>query len=157
VGEVRDSDPRFPEFMTYEVRVGTTQGVPCAEVVDQLARFEEQMQSAVGLLDPRVRHRFPPALSGALLSSILVFCANAHGEWIRIRPFANGNGRTARLWVLWVGSRYALPPFVGIKPRPHGYSYASAAAASMRGDHRPMVTVFSDMLADRMRRGAGGP
>jgi hypothetical protein len=30
----------------------------------------------------------------AQLRSVLTLCAYTHGEWIRIYPFANGNGRT---------------------------------------------------------------
>ena len=34
-------------------------------------------------------------------------------EWIRIHPFANGNGRIARLWVNSIAMRYDLRPRVG--------------------------------------------
>lgn len=158
VGEFRDSDLRYPDLTTYEVEVGNppVPGIPCADVNNQLARFELHMQDAVSRLDPAIPGGAPPA-SGPALSSVLVLCASAHGEWIRIHPFANGNGRTARLWVLWVSSRYGLPPFIRIKPRPEGVKYAAAAAASMHGDHSFMVTVLSDLLAARMRQGPGHP
>jgi len=79
-------------------------------------------------------------------TSILRLMAIAHGEWVRIFPFANGNGRTARLWANWVAARYGLPVFVQVKPRPAALLYAGAAMASMRGDHSAMTTVFHDML-----------
>lgn len=156
VGEFRDSDPRYPDLMTYEVYVGTParHGTPCTDVMNQLGRFEQEMQEACALVDGQIPVGAPPT-SGAGLSSVLLLCANAHGEWIRIHPFANGNGRTARLWALWVGSRYGLPPFIRIKPKPEGMKYVAAAAASMDGNHTYTVAVFSDMLADRMRRGPG--
>jgi Fic/DOC family protein len=47
------------------------------------------------------------------LRAVLLLAANLHGEWVRIHPFANGNGRIARLWVIWVAARYGLPPFRG--------------------------------------------
>ena len=72
--------------------------------------------------------------------------AIVHGEWIRIHPFANGNGRIARLWANWIGLRYGLPAFVALRPRPAGTDYASVATASMRGDHDAMVPVFKAML-----------
>jgi hypothetical protein len=68
-----------------------------------------------------------------------------HGEWVRIHPFANGNGRTARLWANWAGLRYSLPPFVTIKPRP-GNPYGMAAMASMNGSHATAVAAFDQML-----------
>lgn len=76
----------------------------------------------------------------------MTLCSYAHGEWVRIHPFANGNGRTARLWANWCALRYNLPPFVRLKPRPQGNLYARAAASSMAGDHRSMVAVFAEML-----------
>lgn len=64
-----------------------------------------------------------------------------HGLWVRIHPFANGNGRTARLWV-WAALRYGLPSFVRTKPRPD----ATAYAAAMQGDYGAMVPVLDQVL-----------
>ena len=85
---------------------------------------------------------------------MLLGAAIAHGEWIRIHPFANGNGRTARLWANWVSVRYALPVFVAPQPRPAGTAYAAAASASRRGDHQPMAAAFLVMLRSLARRSA---
>jgi hypothetical protein len=74
------------------------------------------------------------------------YAGYAHGEWVRIHPFANGNGRTARLWANWCALRYGVPPFVRLKPRPAGDLYPTASALSMQGDHQAMVAVFADML-----------
>ncbi len=87
----------------------------------------------------------PWTLTPSQLHGVLTLCAVLHGEWIRIHPFANGNGRTARLWANWAALRYELPPFVTIKPRP-GQPHAAAAMASMRGDHQMMTAVFDQML-----------
>jgi hypothetical protein len=76
----------------------------------------------------------------------------AHGEWARIHPFANGNGRIARLWANWIAMRYGVPPFVRLRPRPEGTSYADAAAASMRGNFEAVVPVFRDMLEEFLHR-----
>lgn len=65
------------------------------------------------------------------LFAVVELSAGAHGEWIRIHHYANGNGRTARLWANWVAVRYGLPSFVRIKPRPGGLLYAQAAQSSM--------------------------
>jgi fido (protein-threonine AMPylation protein) len=143
-GEIRDSDPKFPELYGYEVRVGQQRGVESKLVPEQLAHFEAAMEKAVAVLDP-----IPPGGSPtdeAQLRSVLTLCAYAHGEWIRIHPFANGNGRTARIWANWCALRYGVPPFVRLKPRPDGNLYATASALSMRGDHEAMVAVFADML-----------
>ncbi len=149
-GEIRDDDPRFPELIGYEVRVGDRPGVPARAVPEELGRFEAAMRVAVGRLDTRIPVGRPPADTGEL-QSVLTLCALAHGEWVRIHPFANGNGRTARLWANWCALRYGLPPFVRLRPRPEGDAYAEAAADSMRGDHRTMMSLFAAQLEERLR------
>lgn len=151
-GEVRDDDPRYPELVDYEVRVGRWSGVPAREVPSELAGFERRMARAVELLDRELPVGEPPG-EARVLGSVLTLCAHAHGEWARIHPFANGNGRTARLWANWCALRYGLPPFVRLRPRPEGARYASAAADSMRGDHRATLSLFADWLERRLRPG----
>jgi fido (protein-threonine AMPylation protein) len=143
-GEIRDSDPHYPELFGYEVGVGVAEGVPSAEVPAELARFEASMQAAVRQLDAVVP--VGSAVGATTLGSVVTLCALAHGEWVRIHPFANGNGRTARLWADWCAVRYGLPPFVRLKPRPAGNAYSLAASRSMLGDHEPTIRVFLDML-----------
>lgn len=149
-GEIRDSDPDFPELYGYEVGVGPHLGVPSRLVPEQLAEFEETLREAVGVLDTVLPAGNRP--SDAQARSIVSLCANAHGEWIRIHPFANGNGRTARLWVNWCALRYGLPPFLRLQPRPAESLYAVAAMRSMEGYHRAMV-VFLESELDRHLRG----
>ena len=151
-GEVRNSDARFPELYGYEVRVGRQRGVDSSVVPQQLADFEAAMKRAAAVLD-LVIPRGGSLVDAAQLRSVLTLCAYAHGEWVRIHPFANGNGGTARLWANWCALRYGILPFVRLKPRPQGNLYATASALSMRGDHEPMVAVFADMLVDRYLEG----
>jgi fido (protein-threonine AMPylation protein) len=144
-GEIRDSDPRFPELDRYEVVVGGLAGAPSATVPQELAHFEDTARRAVAILDSTTPAGREPAEHRQLLS-VLTLCASLHGEWVRIHPFANGNGRTARLWANWAALRYGLPPFVTIKPRPAGIAYALASYASMQHDHQVMTGVFLQML-----------
>lgn len=153
-GEIRDSDSRFPELYGYEVSIGALPGLASRLVPAALSRFEAAMQEAVAALDPAIVVGTRPA-GVAQLRSVLTFCANAHGEWVRIHPFANGNGRTARIWANWCVLRYGLPPFVRLKPRPEGALYATASALSMRGDHQPMVAVFAGMLDRHLAKARG--
>lgn len=148
-GEIRDSDPGFPELVGYEVRVGGLPGTPSQDVPAELAQLEIRIRAACAILDAAIPvGDLPP--DDATLHGVLTTCGNVHGEWIRIHPFANGNGRTARLWTLWIGLRYRLPPFIVVKPRPAGQLSADAAAASMRGDHRLCIRVFEQMLRARL-------
>jgi fido (protein-threonine AMPylation protein) len=144
-GEVRDSDPAYPELIDYEVAVGTAVGVPATDVPDALIRYEAAMQAVVARMDGVIAAGSRPT-STADLYAVLEVAALAHGEWVRIHPFANGNGRVARLWVNWVAVRYGLPFFLSLRPRPAALIYAAAAAASMRGDHQPMVVALLTLL-----------
>lgn len=148
-GEFRDSDNRFPELFGYEVRVGKAPGVPSSQVPAELAGFESAVQSAVTSLDAVIPVGAQPT-DESQLRSTLTLCALTHGEWVRIHPFANGNGRTARLWANWCALRYGVRAFVRLKPRPEGLEYAKAAALSMYGEHRAMVNVFKDLLEKRL-------
>jgi fido (protein-threonine AMPylation protein) len=154
-GGVRDSDPDFPELDGYEVAVSGMRGVPAAQVPGELASFERGAKAAVAGLDEEIAVGEKPARS-AQLHGVITLCAATHSEWVRIHPFANGNGRTARLWANWAAVRYGLPPFVTIKPRPPFPAYRVAAVAGMRGDLQAAVTAFTHMLnvhlAGRMAR-----
>jgi fido (protein-threonine AMPylation protein) len=155
-GEIRDSDPELPELDGYEVEVGGFAGVPSATVPRELTRFEETTRRATAVLDATIPAGSAPADDNRLLS-VLTLSASLHGEWVRIHPFANGNGRTARLWANWAALRYGLPPFVRIKPRPAGIAYALAAYASMQHDHQVMTGVLLEMLQEHIRDGETGP
>jgi fido (protein-threonine AMPylation protein) len=147
-GEPRDSDPDCPELQGYEVMIGRFQGTPSEQVPRALASFETGARNAVSALDQAIPVGQQPA-SGEELHGVLSLCAVLHGEWVQIHPFANGNGRTARLWANWAAARYGLPSFVAIKPRPKD-PYGLAAAASMRGNHTATIAAFHQMLRERL-------
>ncbi len=154
-GEFRDADPRFPELIGYEAIVGSSTGVTSSLVPDELNRFEAALTAAIGNLDTAIP--IGASLGNQELMAVLRLMALTHGEWVRIHPFANGNGRTARVWANWIAIRYELEAFVGLKPRPAHLLYAGAAAASMRGDHAPMLVAFHSMLRDYLAANASGP
>lgn len=144
-GEFRDADPRFPQLTGYDVIVGGHAGVGSSDVPTQLAAFERAMRSVAVSLDAAIPAGNPPA-SGPELTAVIRFAASAHGEWVRIHPFANGSGRTARCWANFVALRYGMPAFVTIKPRPADLLYAQAAQGSMRGEHTTTEVLFRGML-----------
>ncbi len=152
-GGLRGADPDLPELFGYEVAVGSIPGVPSRYVSRELEGFARFMRQAAGRLDPLIAVGERPTEPGAI-HSVVTLCAISHGDWVRIHPFANGNGKTARLWANWCALRYGLPPFVRLRPRPAGGAYALAAADSMRGDHRAMTIVFLDLLTHRLLAGA---
>ncbi len=145
-GEVRDSDPNFPELIGYDVTVGGLPGVAHTDVPAALVTFEAAVQSLCGTFDPIIPPSITPSTPAAL-AGVIRFAAFAHGEWVRIHPFANGNGRTARCWANFIALRYGLPAFVMIKPRPVDLLYGQAARASMLRNHGPTEALFAALLA----------
>ena len=132
----------------YNVKVGDLPGVRAAEVSAELAEFDRRLRLAIAELDRLIKP--DQDLTADDLAAILTLTAWAHAEWVRIHPFANGNGRTARLWVNSIAMRYGLPPFLRLRPRPGG-GYGRAAAAAMRGDRVPTVALFRRMYIDSLR------
>ena len=133
----------------FEVLIGRHFGVRAGSVRTALKQFERELQRRVTRLDQAI---VPKAvLTGAQLGAIIELCAWVHAEWIRIHPFANGNGRTARIWTNFIAIRYGLPPFVRLRPRPnHGYEEAGAKA--MRGDWQPTARSFKTMLKELLSK-----
>lgn len=126
------------------VRVGANYGVDPADVGEALEQFEAKLQMLVAELDAVSSGQ---ALNPDQLAAIIDLCAWAHSEWVRIHPFANGNGRTARLWANFVAMRYGLPPFIRLRPRPNA-SYGQAGVKAMQGDWKPTSAVFHRLLED---------
>ena len=145
-------EPRFvgafrgePGLESVQVRVGTNYGADSANVATELTSFEAKLQALVAELDALLPVGQEP--DADQLAAIVDLCAWAHAEWVRIHPFANGNGRTARLWANSLAMRYGLPPFIRLRPRPNaGYGYAGAEA--MQGDWKPTALVFRRLLDD---------
>lgn len=76
------------------VGIGRHSGVPAGEVADALAKFQTTLRQAVGILDRLLPPGSEPDADG--IAAVLDLCAWAHAEWVRIHPFMNSNGRTAR-------------------------------------------------------------
>ena len=88
------------------------------------------------------------------VAAVTDLCAWAHSEWVRIHPFANGNGRTARMWANLLLMRYGLPPVVRLRPRADGEEYSTAGARAMYGDWKLTAIIFRKMLLDLPPAGA---
>ncbi|MEM9081270.1 MAG: Fic family protein [Verrucomicrobiota bacterium] len=126
------------------VRVGGRPGVESSLVTKALEKFEAVLEGLLGFLDEEIE--VGAELTPAQIEAVIETCARVHAEWVRIHPFANGNGRTARLWANAIALRYGLPPFVRLRPRPQDGGYAEAAQAAMGGNAQPTVDCFREQL-----------
>jgi len=141
-----------------QVRIGPYYGTPPGEVAGELQQFQEQLQQAISYLDERIPQgeSCPLDFRGAVVE----LCGWVHAEWVRIHPFGNGNGRTARLWVDAIALRYGLPAFLPVRPRP-GDAYEQASGYAMQGEWEPTAELFAqyleDFLADQLFGEEGPP
>ncbi len=162
VGHFR-GDPAVPELIDYEVGLGARLKDGNLEKMGVWARLVSSEMGAVlaGLnavfveLDARLPVGKSPTAPDDILA-VISFTALAHGECLRVHPFANGNGRIARLLVALICLRYGLPMFLHIKPRPESDDYIRASRDSMgrppdfMGNHTTTTAVFAHMLADAL-------
>jgi fido (protein-threonine AMPylation protein) len=162
VGHFR-GDPAVKELVGYEVGVGRLQpdglpekvGVYSKDLAVQIPTLIAQIQAGIRQLDSALEPGLRPVTSEAV-EAVVLLAARVHGEWVRLHPFANGNGRTARVWANFVALRYSLPAFVSVKPRPADAAYRRAGQASMGrppyfiGDNGPVTALFARMLAESL-------
>jgi hypothetical protein len=132
-----------PGLETIQVRVGVHYGVDAADVPEELGGFERKLHALLRELDLMLPAGQEP--DADQLAAVVDLCAWVHAEWVRIHPFANGNGRTARLWTNFIAMRYGLPPFIRLRPRPN-FGYGEAGTKAMQGDWKPTAVVFRRLL-----------
>jgi Fic/DOC family len=162
VGHLR-GDPVVKELIDYEVGLGARledgnlekMGVWARQVADEIDAVLAGLGAVFAELDARLPVGKSPTTPEEVLA-VISFAALAHGECLRAHPFANGNGRIARLLVAFICLRYGLPMFLHIKPRPESDDYIRASRGSMgrppdfAGNHTTTTAVFARMLAEEL-------
>jgi fido (protein-threonine AMPylation protein) len=160
VGHFR-GDPVVKELIDYEVGLGARlqdgnlekMGVWARQVGEEMEGVLAGLQAVFTELDERLPVGKPATAPEEVLA-LISFTALAHGECLRVHPFANGNGRMARLLVAFICLRYELPMFLHIKPRPENEDYIRASRDSMGrppdfvGNHTTTTAVFAHMLVE---------
>lgn len=146
LGKFRDVEKTSRCLNGYDVRVDDAVAVPHESVLEEVDTFFEAFRSNVKALDQIWRLR-GGAYAVEDIDQVVGLAAWAHGEWVRIHPFANGNGRTARLWANYVFCRYDFGPVVILRPRP-GQPYGVFSRISMKSaNHEPIRGLFCVLLA----------
>ena len=125
------------------VYIGPRQGTVAHLVVAEVSEFTRRLQNGFNGLD--AIFSVGSELDRDGLQAVIELAAWTHCEWVRIHPFCNGNGRTARMLANAVLMRYALPPILRLRPRPLA-PYGSAGAACMDRDTQPMETLILALL-----------
>ena len=138
-------DSGHSELLDAENQVNRVRGVRSYLVYGEVEELLKRMHDDIALLAA------DDAASVERDMEVIRIAAYAHGEWIRIHPFVNGNGRTARLLVLWVLARFGVPPLLPIRPRP-ARPYEATSNASMAGEHEPFELHLRDLYAAQSRQ-----
>ena len=124
------------------MEVGGRPGAVSEQVASELAAFDRTVADRLEELDQAIRRaHLDDDLTANTIHAVLILCTWVHGEWIRIQPFPNGNGRTARILVNVVALRYGLPAVLRMRPRP-GAAYAWVARQAMEGDWAAGLPLF---------------
>ena len=123
------------------IRVTSTVGdydgvidVPVPEIRSRLDELERLVSAGVSLL------------KGAGIIEQAFFLAYVHASLIRIHPFADGNGRTARFFVQYAMRSWHMPPLPLPKVR-NDPLWKSALTRAISGDYMSL----RDNVASRMR------
>ncbi len=95
------------------------------------------------------RYAAGPAATG----SPLLWVAEAHERFERLRPFAAGNGRVGRLVANLLLRRLGLPPFI-VAP-PQGRHYVAALSRADAGDPWPLATMLARSVLAALQRLTG--
>jgi prophage maintenance system killer protein len=149
--------PGYPA-LAKDVEVAGILGTLYADVDAEALEFESRVQAVVAALD--AMYPTPEALDDDGREAVIELAAYAHGEWVRIHPFINGNGRTARIWANLTLQRYGMPPVLAMRPRPAGRGYADAASACMNRDLAPLAAYIRkayDALVGAVKPGKAPP
>lgn len=150
---------RHPSWCHGEVVVDGYLGTPTARLETEVAHLEADLVPRFADLDRLIPAGAAPAGTGEV-ERVLRLAADLHGEWVRIHPFANGNGRMSRLWCNWTLIRYGIRPLVRPTPRPqwgivlgqpgHPDRYEWAAQMSMTvGNHAMMYAELKSRYKSR--------
>lgn len=127
------------------VFIGSHEGTKAELVAGEVDALIARVQSVVGRLDELLPHGEELDRDG--LQAVIELAAWAHSEWVRIHPFGNGNGRTARILTNAILMRYGLPPALRLRPRPPS-PYGYAGAEGMQGNAKPMESLLRRLLKD---------
>ena len=134
-----------PGLEEVPVWIGPYAGTAPEEVAAAVQDFDLKLQEYIKELDEVWAPGVEP--TDAMVARLLAVSAIVHAEWVRIHPFPNGNGRTARLLVNYLWLRYAGFSLLRVRPRP-GYPYGEIARASMEGDWLPTAEYFAEVFAE---------
>lgn len=124
-GMLRGSNPH----VAFEITIGdAAMGTTFSRVPEEMdvccAQLRATLQSADSVITG--------AVTNNQFDGILQFACWIHAEIVRIHPFCDGNGRTARLALRYIARRYGLRAPPVISPEIYSSEYRAAMRAYLR-------------------------
>jgi len=132
---------RYGHLLAHHVVFPPFTGAPAGEVALRLTRLEAQIRATLTRFDAEIAA--PADATKPRLNKVIDDLAKHYAGWIRIHPFVDGNGRTARILANWVLARYWQPLILPGRPPADkkGLVEATAKAVPETGaDYRPLGT-----------------
>lgn len=131
----------FPSLRNYEVRVAADPrvGVPAANVAANMLLFEQTVKGVIAALDAGSKLPDAQVSKAQKLLYLVNSAAAVHVEFLRIHPYANGNGHMGRFIVWCLLGKYGhWPKAWPFDDRP-GSPYTQLISDFRDGNSDPLV------------------
>jgi fido (protein-threonine AMPylation protein) len=143
-GNYRMQDPARP-CLAWPVGVNGRPGTPYQQVPLSMEGYSDTLRQHFANLSAYLAGNPPSREKNRTIVKVLAW---EIGEFIRIHPFVNGNGRVSRMLANYICQRYDLPlPFANPKSRPDLAAYEDASADAMIGGHQSLYIFFLQQLS----------
>jgi fido (protein-threonine AMPylation protein) len=120
-------------------RVGAEPGV----VADEMVALRSSMAAGFAAIDAT----YSTLTRGDLLLLLVRFACQAFDVFLRIHPYANGNGHAARFIIWAVLGRYDFwPNRFTVEPRPTEPTYVDLITRHRNGEPQPLITFVLSQL-----------
>jgi len=140
-----------PYLEAYENQFGPFISFQAADVPTAVLKVEAEIKNLLDRFDLLMGNE--AAATPSRLNNVIDAVVGPYVDWIRIHPFADGNGRTARLMVNWLFARYWQPLVFPGRPPVDRDSLVAATAPALfvPSNYRPIRSHLRKRLADARR------
>ncbi|HEV2292448.1 MAG TPA: Fic family protein [Tepidisphaeraceae bacterium] len=148
-GHYRGERFKCLQFYRVGIRSNPMVGVEPRLVRTELSKFQQLAESAISRIDSihKMRESDLPG-EQKLLLTVQVGC-RLFAEFLRIHPYADGNGHVGRVMLLAILARYRyFPVRFPLEPRPADPSYSESIKAYQQGRRQPLEELVLRCVKD---------
>ncbi|MEE9381964.1 MAG: Fic family protein [Nannocystaceae bacterium] len=124
-------------------------GLSPHHVADAMGSFSKEIRAGLDRIDAASKLPKAQFSDEDQLINLVRFTCHVFEYFLRVHPYANGNGHTARL-ILWaiLGRHGYWPVRFTIEPRPADQRYGPAIISYRNGDYEPLETIVLSYLLE---------